>query len=127
MTLPPAQDTPSPKPHHSKGLTLRGLRARVPQPHPLHRPSTPGDRRIQTSTTPPIRMSLIAVTMEVSSAADRLDLFVYGARDGEQARLVAVLDNLGKGASGAAVQNLNLMAGLDETAGLALHHDLPYF
>ena len=35
-------------------------------------------------------------------------------------RLVAVLDNLGKGASGAAVQCLNLMAGLPETAGLAL-------
>ena len=51
---------------------------------------------------------------------DRLDLYVFGARDGNQARLVAVLDNLGKGASGAAVQSLNLMAGLDETAGLVL-------
>jgi len=49
---------------------------------------------------------------------DGLDLYVFGARDGSQARLVAVLDNLGKGASGAAVQNLNLMAGLPETAGL---------
>jgi len=35
-----------------------------------------------------------------------------------QVRLVAVLDNLGKGASGAAVQNLNIMLGLRETAGL---------
>ena len=34
--------------------------------------------------------------------------------------VIARLDNLGKGASGAAVQNLNLMLGLDETAGLAL-------
>lgn len=51
---------------------------------------------------------------------DRLDLYVFAATDGSQARLVARLDNLGKGASGAAVQNLNLMAGLDETAGLAL-------
>lgn len=51
---------------------------------------------------------------------DTLELFVFGARDGSQARLVAMLDNLGKGASGAAVQNLNLMAGLDETAGLRL-------
>ena len=33
--------------------------------------------------------------------------------------LVAILDNLGKGASGAAVQNLNLMLGLDEFTGLA--------
>ena len=31
-----------------------------------------------------------------------------------------LLDNLGKGASGAAVQNLNIMAGLDETSGLRL-------
>lgn len=52
--------------------------------------------------------------------SDRLELYVFGARDGSQARLVAVLDNLGKGASGAAVQNLNLMAGLPETAGLVL-------
>lgn len=52
--------------------------------------------------------------------SDRLDLWVFGAADGTQARLVARLDNLGKGASGAAVQNLNLMAGLPETAGLSL-------
>ena len=52
--------------------------------------------------------------------SDRLELYLFGAQNGSQARLVAVLDNLGKGASGAAVQNLNLMAGLDETAGLRL-------
>lgn len=51
---------------------------------------------------------------------DRLVLYVFGNADGSQARLVAVLDNLGKGASGAAVQSLNLMAGLPETAGLRL-------
>lgn len=51
---------------------------------------------------------------------DGLRLHVMGSEDGEQVRLVAVLDNLGKGASGAAVQTLNLMAGLDETAGLRL-------
>ncbi|MGE4306929.1 MAG: N-acetyl-gamma-glutamyl-phosphate reductase [Novosphingobium sp.] len=53
-------------------------------------------------------------------AVDTLTLRVLGAKDGSQARLVAMLDNLGKGASGAAVQNLNLMAGLEETAGLRL-------
>ncbi|MCT2560135.1 N-acetyl-gamma-glutamyl-phosphate reductase [Tsuneonella sp. YG55] len=52
--------------------------------------------------------------------SDAMDLHVFAAADGSQARLVAVLDNLGKGASGAAVQSLNLMAGLDETAGLRL-------
>jgi N-acetyl-gamma-glutamyl-phosphate reductase len=48
---------------------------------------------------------------------NRMKLFVFG--HDEEARLVAVLDNLGKGASGAAVQNLNIMLGLDESAGLA--------
>lgn len=51
---------------------------------------------------------------------DTLTLRVLGAKDDSQARMVAMLDNLGKGASGAAVQNLNLMAGLPETAGLRL-------
>ena len=51
---------------------------------------------------------------------DGLELSVFGSADGTQARLFARLDNLGKGASGAAVQNLNLMAGLPETAGLQL-------
>jgi N-acetyl-gamma-glutamyl-phosphate reductase len=47
-----------------------------------------------------------------------LRLHVFGAPGGGQARLVALLDNLGKGASGAAVQNLNLALGLPESAGL---------
>ena len=51
---------------------------------------------------------------------DRIDLFVFADSEGRQARLVAALDNLGKGASGAAVQTLNLMAGVDETEGLRL-------
>ena len=45
-------------------------------------------------------------------------LFVFGSENSGQVRLVALLDNLGKGASGAAVQNLNLMLGLKEGAGL---------
>lgn len=51
---------------------------------------------------------------------DDMRLSVHASPDGSHARLVARLDNLGKGASGAAVQNLNLMAGLPETAGLNL-------
>ena len=49
---------------------------------------------------------------------NRMKLFVFGSQSHGQARLVALLDNLGKGASGAAVQNLNLALGLDEAAGL---------
>ena len=55
---------------------------------------------------------------EDQAPSDMLDLYVMASGDGRQVRLVAMLDNLGKGASGAAVQNLNIMAGLDETAGL---------
>ncbi len=55
-----------------------------------------------------------------AALSDRIDLYVFANRAGDQARLVACLDNLGKGAAGAAVQNLNLMAGLDPLAGLVL-------
>jgi N-acetyl-gamma-glutamyl-phosphate reductase len=60
---------------------------------------------------------LILNTQEPS---DRLDLYVMGSPKGDQVRLIAMLDNLGKGASGAAVQNLNIMAGLDTVRGLRL-------
>ncbi|MBB3998253.1 N-acetyl-gamma-glutamyl-phosphate reductase [Aureimonas pseudogalii] len=40
---------------------------------------------------------------------DTMKLFVFGSKDGRRANLVALLDNLGKGASGAAVQNMDLM------------------
>ena len=52
------------------------------------------------------------------NGTNRMKLFVFGSESGRQARLVALLDNLGKGASGAAVQNLNLILGLPEAAGL---------
>jgi N-acetyl-gamma-glutamyl-phosphate reductase len=42
---------------------------------------------------------------------DRMKLFVFGTEGKGQANLVALLDNLGKGASGAAVQNMDLMLG----------------
>ena len=51
------------------------------------------------------------------NGTNRLELYVFGSDDVRQARLVARLDNLGKGASGAAVQSLNLMSGLEEGAG----------
>jgi N-acetyl-gamma-glutamyl-phosphate reductase len=52
------------------------------------------------------------------NGTNRMKLFVFGDDQAGQARLVALLDNLGKGASGAAVQNLNIALGFDETAGL---------
>jgi N-acetyl-gamma-glutamyl-phosphate reductase len=40
---------------------------------------------------------------------DTMKLFVFGTPGASQVNLVALLDNLGKGASGAAVQNMDLM------------------
>ena len=53
------------------------------------------------------------------NGTNRMRLHVFGSDQHLQARLVALLDNLGKGASGAAVQNLNLMLDLPEASGLA--------
>ncbi len=51
-----------------------------------------------------------------NAGTNRLDIIVCGNED--QTAVTALFDNLGKGASGAAVQNMNIMLGLDETAGL---------
>jgi N-acetyl-gamma-glutamyl-phosphate reductase len=52
---------------------------------------------------------------------DRLELYVHANEARRQAVLVARLDNLGKGASGAAVQNIGLMLGLDAKVGDLVH------
>ena len=49
---------------------------------------------------------------------DYLELTVSGHEG--QTMITAQFDNLGKGASGAAVQNMNIMLGFDETTGLSL-------
>ena len=50
------------------------------------------------------------------SGQNKMQVFVFG--NDEQILLCSRLDNLGKGASGAAVQCLNIMMGIDETTGL---------
>lgn len=56
------------------------------------------------------------LTPVATNGTNLIELFVFGRE--EQMLLMARLDNLGKGAAGAAVQNLNLMLGYDEVAGL---------
>jgi N-acetyl-gamma-glutamyl-phosphate reductase len=51
------------------------------------------------------------------NGTNRIDLLVFGHED--QVMVLARLDNLGKGAAGAAVQSLNLMIGADEQSGLS--------
>jgi N-acetyl-gamma-glutamyl-phosphate reductase len=55
---------------------------------------------------------------EIFAGTNGLTIYVFGNEKSQQARVVAAYDNLGKGASGAAVQNMNIMLGLPETAGL---------
>ncbi len=62
---------------------------------------------------------MTGVNPEALNGTNELHLHVF-ANEGEgQAVVMAVLDNLGKGASGQAVQNMNLMLGLEPAAGLA--------
>ena len=108
--------------------TYRGMVVEVPLP--LHtftrRPSLEAIEnalRDAYKDSPLIRVlpgDVPTVSIEEDAGTDRLSVRVFGNAERGQARLVATLDNLGKGAAGAAVQNLNIMAGLDPTAGLVL-------
>jgi N-acetyl-gamma-glutamyl-phosphate reductase len=62
--------------------------------------------------------SLATLDPEGLNGTNCMRLHVFANARTGQARLVALLDNLGKGAAGAAVQNLNLVLGLPESAGL---------
>ena len=55
--------------------------------------------------------------VQACNDTNRCELFVFAS--GDQAILMARLDNLGKGASGAAVQSMNVHLGLDEGLGLS--------
>lgn len=109
--------------------TLRGMIVEVPV-HLAALPGRPSPEAVKYTLAQAYEGSRIVRFVEPYDAAtlpiehiagtDGMELFVFASPDGAQARLVAALDNLGKGASGAAVQNLNMLCGLDETAGLIL-------
>ncbi|TKD50262.1 N-acetyl-gamma-glutamyl-phosphate reductase [Sphingomonas baiyangensis] len=108
--------------------THRGMLIEVPLPlHAL--PRKPSAQAIEAAWRDAYRDSRIvrvasedmrAIDIEADAGTDRLTLRVFANAEAGQARLIATLDNLGKGAVGAAVQNLNIMAGLDPAAGLRL-------
>ena len=108
--------------------TYRGMIVEVPLPlHAL--PRKPSLAQVEATLadaykdSPLIRIAsgdVPFVTIEDDAGTDRLTLRVCGNDENGQARLIATLDNLGKGAAGAAVQNLNIMAGFDATAGLTI-------
>ncbi len=62
--------------------------------------------------------SLETLDAEALKNTNRMKIFVFGNETRNQARVVALLDNLGKGAAGSMVQNLNIMTGAKETTGL---------
>lgn len=65
---------------------------------------------VSVITEPPAKMNRLEA--EALNGTDKLELYVFGKAALNQAVLVARLDNLGKGAAGAAVQNIKLMLGL---------------
>ena len=64
----------------------------------------------------PAEMTATKLSCNDLRDTNQMEIFVFG--DAEQILLCYRLDNLGKGASGAAVQCMNIMLGLDETVGL---------
>lgn len=67
------------------------------------------------------------VEPELLNGTNNVNLYVFHNDKHRQAVLAAVYDNLGKGASGAAVQNLNLMLGLSERGNLDLSRKAAHF
>jgi len=114
------------------GRFYRGMLVEVP----LHLAALPGNVRPQTIysvladayaqeplievMSPEDTAGRKSLDAEELKNTDRLRLYVFGNDARRQARVVAVLDNLGKGAAGACVQNLNVMVGRPETRGLVL-------
>ena len=58
------------------------------------------------------------ISANLLAGRDSLELFVTGNE--ERIVITTRFDNLGKGASGAAIQNMNIVMGVDETCGLVL-------
>ncbi len=108
--------------------TSRGMLAEVALPlHAFPRRPTPAviesTLREAYASSPVIRVlpgDEQVVMIEADAGTDRMSLRVFGDAEHGIARLIATYDNLGKGAGGAAVQNLNIMAGFDPVAGLTL-------
>jgi len=112
------------------GDFYKGILAFVPiVPQLLHMPVAPED--IHQELFEYYRDELFVEVMPMNSEAqfedgflaptgcndtNRVEIFVFG--NDERILVVSRLDNLGKGASGAAVQNMNIMLGLDEATGL---------
>jgi N-acetyl-gamma-glutamyl-phosphate reductase len=74
--------------------------------------------RFVTVAAPDAAKGISRLEPELVNGTNELRLHVFGNEADGQVVLVALLDNLGKGASGSTVQNMNIMLGIDEGAGL---------
>jgi N-acetyl-gamma-glutamyl-phosphate reductase len=114
----------------SVGRFMRGMLVEVPlQLWALPSKPTPRDVHAALAKAYADRQLVKVASLEDAAAAKTLDaeilagsngltLYVFANEKAQQARVVAAFDNLGKGAGGAAVQNMNIMLGLPETQGL---------
>jgi len=114
----------------SVGRFYRGMLVEVPL-HLWALPAKPGPRDIHAALVkayaerPLVKVASLedaaaakTLDAEILAGSNGLTLYVFANEKTQQARVVAAFDNLGKGAGGAAVQNLNIMLGLPETEGL---------
>ena len=112
------------------GRFAQGMMAQLPlQLSNIPGAPTPGDihRALEShysgkrfvSVAPMIEASAMTqLRPDMLNGTNELRLHVFANEKAGHAVVVAVLDNLGKGASGSAVQNLNIMLGMDEETGL---------
>ena len=63
---------------------------------------------------------VVAMNPDLKMVVNTNKALVYLKKEGNKLLVISIIDNLLKGASGQAVQNMNLMFGLEETAGLQL-------
>jgi N-acetyl-gamma-glutamyl-phosphate reductase len=90
----------------------------VPSPAELHRALADAYANEPLVEVVPADAKIASLDAEALKGTNKIKLFVFGNDASGQVRLAALLDNLGKGAGGAAVQNLNIMLGFSETTGL---------
>lgn len=108
--------------------TYRGMLVEVPlpvtalprKPSPTALTHTLAEAYRESPLISVVETPIDLIRIEELAGTDRMNLRVFANAESGQARLIATLDNLGKGAAGAAVQNLNIMAGLDPLAGLTV-------
>lgn len=114
----------------SVGRFAQGMLVQIPLPlWSMPETPSPGDvhdalaahyagLRFVTVAAPDDIAAMDRLEPDAANGTNELRLYVFGNEESGQAVVMALLDNLGKGAAGHAVQNLNLMIGAAEATGL---------